>query len=281
MNQAPLYAKLSPEEPTRPVAVGSAVFGGPSVPLIAGPCSVESYEQLRAVAEMLRAQGIACLRAGAFKPRTSPYSFQGMGEEGLALLGQIGREMGLAIFTEVMTAEQITLADAHVDCYQVGSRNMQNFELLKALGAQRKPVLLKRGYAATLQEFLDAAEYILSGGNPNVILCERGIRGFDPETRNVLDLGGVARLKELTHLPVIVDPSHGTGRRSLVLPTSRAAVAVGADGVILEVHPVPEQSISDAEQAFPLDELPELVRALNAVGEAVARPLQLAACQPA
>jgi 3-deoxy-7-phosphoheptulonate synthase len=253
------------------VQVGDVIFGAADVPVIAGPCSAESIEQLRQVADMLLKLGIGCLRAGAFKPRTSPYAFQGLQGEGLELLSQIKAETGLAIVSEVMSIEQIGLSAPVLDCYQVGARNMQNFELLKMLGRQSKPVLLKRGLSATLEEFLLAAEYILSEGNPNVILCERGIRSFDPATRNVLDLASVALLKERTHLPVIVDPSHATGRRSIVLPVSRAAIAVGADGIIVEAHPEPEHSVSDADQAISLAELAELTRQVDAIRLAIGR----------
>ncbi|MGE0201312.1 MAG: bifunctional 3-deoxy-7-phosphoheptulonate synthase/chorismate mutase [Candidatus Melainabacteria bacterium] len=254
------------------VMIGDTAVGGQSVPVIAGPCAVESYEQLKHVAETLVQSGVKCIRGGAFKPRTSPYSFQGMGMEGLMLLDQIRKEYNLAAVTEVMSVEQIGMAQDYVDCLQVGARNMQNFDLLKALGQQRKPVLLKRGLTATLQEFLMAAEYILAGGNNDVILCERGIRSFDTETRNVLDVGAIARLKEMTHLPVIGDPSHATGKRSLVAPAAKACVAVGADAIIVEAHPVPHESVSDADQALCLDELSQLVSDLHLVATAVGRP---------
>jgi len=275
MTASTLYARTNQRPDTTLVTVGRTVFGGPDIPMIAGPCSVESYEQLVTVARFLRNLGVNCLRGGAFKPRSSPYSFQGLGEEGLMLLGQVRREMGVAIITEVMSIEQIELAEPHTDCFQVGSRNMQNFELLRALGRQEKPVLLKRGFSATIEELLNAAEYILLGGNNNVILCERGIRGFDPSTRNVLDLGAVAVLKQRTHLPVIVDPSHGTGQRSLVAPLAKAAVAVGADGIIIEAHPTPEESVSDAAQAISLQELENLALQLVPVAFSVGRSLLL------
>jgi len=266
------YMKTHPKHQTT-VHVGDAVFGAAEVSVIAGPCAVESLEQLRETAVALKKLGIGCLRAGAYKPRTSPYSFQGLREEGLALLAQIRRESDLAVVTEVMSADHIALMADSVDCFQVGSRNMQNFELLKALGKQDKPVLLKRGLAATVEEFLLAAEYILAEGNPHVILCERGIRAFDPATRNVLDLASVALLKEQTHLPVIVDPSHATGKRSLVMPAARAAIAVGADGLIVEVHPRPEESVSDAEQALSFSDLEALLPSLEAVSRAIGRSL--------
>lgn len=264
------YQKEHPGHRTT-VRIGDAVFGGRAVPVIAGPCAVESLEQLEETARALKKAGIACIRAGAFKPRTSPYSFQGMGEDGLKLLDDVRRRYGLAAVSEVMSVEQIAIAESYVDCFQVGSRNMQNFELLKALGRTSKPVLLKRGLSATLDEFLMAAEYIMAEGNSQVILCERGIRSFDPATRNVLDLAAVALLKELTHLPVIVDPSHATGKRSLVGPASLAAAAIGADGLIIEAHPQPEKSVSDADQALSLAELAALVPQLDAVTAAIGR----------
>lgn len=253
----------------------TVVLGDPAtVAVVAGPCAVESAEQLQEISETLLKLGIGSLRGGVFKPRTSPYSFQGLREEGLKLLGALRQKTGLAIVTEVMCPSQIEAALEHADCLQVGARNMQNFDLLKALGRQPKPVLLKRGLSATLEEFLMAAEYVLAEGNPNVILCERGIRSFDPaSTRNVLDLASVALLKELTHLPVMVDPSHATGRRSLVIPAARAAVAVGADGITVEVHPTPEKSVSDAMQALSLQDLAQLVVELQPVALAVGRQL--------
>lgn len=246
------------------IKLGTAEIGRPHQPLIiAGPCAVESYEQLRMVGDTLNQLDVTCLRGGAFKPRTSPYSFQGLGMEGIKLLDKIRQEMDLNIVTEVMTVDVVEAMAPYIDCFQVGARNMQNYDLLKALGSlkgdQQKPVLLKRGLSATLSEFLNAAEYILAGGNPNVILCERGIRSFDSTTRNVLDLAGVAYLKQHTHLPVVVDPSHATGRRDLIIPTARAAIAVGADGLMIETHPQPDESVSDAAQALSLDDFEKLV----------------------
>ncbi len=264
------HAKQRPDHKTE-ISIGQMRIGGAEPVVIAGPCAVESYEQLREVALTLKMLGVRGLRAGAFKPRTSPYSFQGMGEEGIRLLATIGQEVGLAVISEVMSVEQIPLMLDYVDCLQVGSRNMQNFDLLKALGKVNKPILLKRGLAATLDEFMNAAEYILAGGNEQVILCERGIRSFDPATRNVLDLASVALLKEKTHLPVIVDPSHATGQRSLIIPASRAGIAIGADGLLVEAHPRPEQSVSDADQALSLDELAELVRQVRLISDAMAK----------
>lgn len=267
-----LARRSSPSHHTT-VAVAGVPVGAQALALIAGPCAAESETQLRTVAEALVRLGVRLLRAGVYKPRTSPYSFQGLQDAGLGLLAAVKRDYGLGVVSEVMSVAHLERAADVFDCFQVGSRNMQNFELLKALGQIRKPVLLKRGLAATIEEFLGAAEYILAGGNPHVILCERGIRSFDPATRNVLDLGAVALLKRLTHLPVIVDPSHATGRRELVLPAARAAVAVGADGLIVECHPVPEQSVSDAAQALSLDDLAQLVAEASAVAQAVGRRL--------
>ncbi len=254
----------------------SVVFGGNGVVSIAGPCSVESLEQMITVGQALKTLGIPCIRGGVFKPRTSPYSFQGLGRKGLEILGEVRRELGLLVITEVMNVKELWEADPFLDCFQVGARNMQNIELLKALGRQKKPVLLKRGLSATIDEFLMAAEYILIQGNQQVILCERGVRGFDPATRNVLDLSAVPLLKEKTHLPIIVDPSHGTGKRSLVLPASRGAVVMGADGVMVEVHPQPERSISDAQQAIGLEELKQMTEELARVANAIGRTLTLA-----
>lgn len=271
MNDSLKSTKQNPDDPTTIVSVGDVTFGDSQIPVIAGPCAVESYEQLETVAKNLKKLGVQGLRAGAFKPRTSPYSFQGMGVEGLKHLAEIKKEYNLQVFSEVMSVEHIEQALEYVDCFQVGSRNMQNFELLKKLGETNTPVLLKRGFAATLKEFIYSAEYILAGGNNAVILCERGIRSFDPETRNVLDLGGVAALKEMTNLPVIVDPSHATGKQSLVIPAARAGVAVGGDGIIVEAHPVPNESISDADQALSMDMLADLVNQLEPVAKAVDR----------
>ena len=266
------HLKQHPEHQTM-VRIGNDIIGGGpkhKAPIIAGPCAVESLEQLRAVAATLKKLGLNSLRAGAFKPRTSPYSNQGLREEGIEMLAQIKRETGLAIVTEVMSVEHIEIAIKHgMDCLQVGSRNMQNFELLKALGKTNKPILLKRGLSATVDEWLMSAEYIMAGGNTQVILCERGIRSFDTSTRNVLDLAVVALLKEKTHLPVIVDPSHATGVKELVTPCARAAAAVGADGLIVEAHPVPHESISDKDQALNLAELADLVKQVNAITAAM------------
>jgi 3-deoxy-7-phosphoheptulonate synthase len=226
------------------------VIGGAEFVVAAGPCAVESKDQLMQAAAGVASAGARLLRAGAFKPRTSPYAFQGLGEEGLRLLALAGRSAGLPTVTEVVAAEDIPLVAEYSDALQVGARNMQNFVLLKALGAVGKPVILKRGLSATIDELLNAAEYIVLHGNPRVVLCERGIRTFETLTRNTLDLNAVAVLKQLTHLPVIVDPSHGTGRRDLIGPLSHAALAVGADGLLIEVHPAPDSALSDGAQSI-------------------------------
>ncbi|MBK9142653.1 MAG: 3-deoxy-7-phosphoheptulonate synthase [Candidatus Melainabacteria bacterium] len=245
--------------------------GGKALFVVGGPCAVEDQEQMTSVGSALRSAGVCALRGGVYKPRSSPYSFQGLGCEGLAVLRRTRLESGLPVVTEVMSSLQIEEAASSCDVFQVGSRNMQNFELLKVLAGAGKPVLLKRGLSATVEELLLAAEYLLAGGNRNVILCERGIRSFDTATRNVLDLGAVVLLKQLTHLPVIVDPSHAAGKRELVASLSRAAIAAGADGLIIECHPRPEQSVSDARQAISLGEMRRLMASLGPVAAAVGR----------
>ncbi|MCW5963247.1 MAG: 3-deoxy-7-phosphoheptulonate synthase [Bryobacterales bacterium] len=259
------YKLVSREYRAEPseVRVGSAVFGGRSFPVIAGPCSVESEAQIFETARFLRSLGVPLLRGGAFKPRTSPYEFQGLGEEGLRLMRRAADESGLGMVTEVLSEHDLSLVASFADMLQIGSRNMQNYALLKAAGATRMPILLKRGLSATIQEFLLAAEYIAAQGNSRIVLCERGIRTFDQSTRNTCDLAGAALLKEFSHLPVIVDPSHATGRRSLVIPVSRAAVAVGADGLMVEVHPAPEEALSDGKQSLSLGEFADLQRQLT------------------
>jgi 3-deoxy-7-phosphoheptulonate synthase len=226
---------------------------------MAGPCSVEGYDQLITTADSVAASGAQILRGGAYKPRTSPYDFQGLAEEGLKLLAEARRRTGLKVITEVLDTEDVELVAEYADILQVGARNMQNFALLKKLGEVSKPIMLKRGLSATIKEFLLSAEYIVTHGNPNVILCERGIRTFETATRNTLDLAAVPLLNELTHLPVIVDPSHATGKRSLVHPLARAAVAVGADGLMVEVHPTPETAWSDGPQSLRLDEFAKMM----------------------
>jgi chorismate mutase/prephenate dehydratase len=248
-----------PGQPRSKVRVGNLVVEDGTFIIAAGPCSVESREQVLAVAHEIAAHGAVMLRGGAFKPRTSPYSFQGMGWEGLALLAEAGRETGMPIVSEVMSVDQVERMGQSVDMYQIGARNMQNFDLLKAVGKTQIPVLLKRGMSASLDELLSAAEYIMSEGNPDVILCERGIRTFETATRNTLDLSAVAVLREKTHLPIMVDPSHGVGVRRWIRPLCRAAKAVGANGILIEVHPNPAVAKSDAEQALTFADYEEIV----------------------
>ena len=232
------------------VDVAGVKIGGKKIAVMAGPCSVESIDQLREAARAVKAGGAEFLRGGAFKPRTSPYDFQGLAEDGLKMLRQVADEEGLKVVTEIVDKDDIELVGEYADLYQVGARNMQNFQLLKALGKAVKPVMLKRGLSATISEWLNAAEYIMAGGNENVILCERGIRTYETFTRNTLDLSAVAAVKKLSHLPIIVDPSHGTGRWEMVRPMARAAVAAGCDGLIIEVHPHPEVALSDGDQSL-------------------------------
>jgi 3-deoxy-7-phosphoheptulonate synthase len=244
------------------IRVAGASFGPGEFPVIAGPCSVESESQILRSAEAIARAGGALLRGGAFKPRTSPYEFQGLGEEGLQLLAKAREESGLGIVTEVLSEADVHLVAAYADVLQVGARNMQNYALLKALGRSGRPVLLKRGLSANLKEFLLAAEYVTAHGNPDVILCERGIRTFEQHTRNTCDIAAIPALQELTHLPVILDPSHATGRRSLVAPLARAAAAVGADGLLVECHPNPDQAWSDGAQSLNLEQFADLMEAL-------------------
>lgn len=255
------------------VKIGNVKLGGSEVVIIAGPCAVENQEQLSETARSVKKSGALILRGGAFKPRSSPYSFQGLGEEGLKMLKWISSETNLPVVTEVMDTRQVEKVALYADMLQVGSRNMQNFPLLKEVGQQKKPVLLKRGMMATIEEFLYAAEYILSHGNENVVLCERGIRTFETSTRNTLDLSAVPMLKHLTHLPVIVDPSHGTGLRWMVPSMAKAAVAAGADGLIMEVHYKPEEALCDGHQSLSLDEFSGLMADLKKIGEAVGRKI--------
>lgn len=232
------------------VRVGTVEIGAGQPIMIAGPCSVESYEQTRTTADAVKSAGAAILRGGAYKPRTSPYDFQGLGIEALRILKRVRKETGLPIVSEVLSTEDIEVVAEHVDMLQVGARNMQNFALLRRLGQLRKPVLLKRSPAATVKEWLLAAEYLLAGGNDQVVLCERGIRSYDPELRNTLDLAGLALARQFSHLPVIADPSHATGRRDLIPAMSRAALAAGADGLLVEVHPDPPNALSDGHQSM-------------------------------
>jgi 3-deoxy-7-phosphoheptulonate synthase len=253
------------------VRVGEIEIGGSGIVVVGGPCAVESLDQCRIVAEAVRRAGGQMFRGGAYKPRTSPYSFQGLGERGLEILARIREEFGLPIATEAIDAESVRLVAQYADCIQIGARNMQNFALLRAAGAERTPVLLKRGMSATLEELLLAAEYVMAGGNHQVVLCERGVRTFADHTRNTLDLSIVPAVKRLSHLPIMVDPSHGTGKRNKVLPLSRAAIAVGADGVLIEVHHKPEEALSDGPQAILPDEFVELVGAVRGIAVAVGR----------
>ncbi len=251
------------------VDVRGLKIGGKELTIIAGPCAVESEAQIFESARLVAKGGAQVLRGGAFKPRTSPYDFQGLGEEGLRYLHEAGHAYNLLTISEVMAIQQIDCVAKYTDILQIGARNMQNFDLLKAVGQIKKPVLLKRGSAATYKDLLMAAEYILSAGNSEVILCERGIRAFEAYTRNTLDIAAVPALKELGHLPIIVDPSHGTGKRSLILPMARAAVAAGADGVMIEVHPDPDRALSDAAQTINPEVFSDIVVSLQAVAQII------------
>jgi len=264
--------KFHPEDTVVDVC-GVRFGGGGPIPVIAGPCSVESEQQTTLLGERMRAAGASMLRGGAFKPRTSPYAFQGLGTDGLALLKAARLRTGLPIVSEITNPGSIEAFAEHVDLIQVGARSMQNFELLKLLGRLRKPVLLKRGFSNTIEELLMSAEYILSGGNGAVILCERGIRTFETQTRNTLDISAVPVLKRLTHLPVVVDPSHASGISALVEPLALAAVAVGADGLIIEVHQDPQNALSDGPQSVTPDQFADMMPRLRAVARAVGREL--------
>jgi len=248
-------------------------IGGNKVILVAGPCSVEGEKPLLHVAKLVKEAGAHLLRGGAFKPRTSPYAFQGMGEDGLKILALAREEYGLPIVTEVLDTRHVELVNKYADIFQIGARNMQNFELLKEVGKTKKPVLLKRGMMATIVEWLMSAEYILANGNMNVILCERGIRTFETATRNTLDLSAVPVVKQLSHLPVMVDPSHATGKRSLVGVMAKAGVAAGADGILIEVHPKPEEAFSDGEQSLLPDDYAKVVKDLKKIAVAVGRTI--------
>jgi 3-deoxy-7-phosphoheptulonate synthase len=247
------------------------VIGGTQLCVMAGPCSIESKEQIFACARAVKESGGQILRGGAFKPRTSPYAFQGLGEEGLRYLHDAADEYGLLTVSEVMDAEQLELVAQYVDILQIGARNMQNFSLLKKLGQVKNPILLKRGMSATYQDVLMSAEYILNAGNPNVILCERGIRTFETHSRNTLDLAAVPILQELSHLPIIVDPSHGTGIRNMVSPMARAGIAAGSDGLMIEIHPDPDRAFSDADQTLNFEQFSELMASLKQLAPIVGR----------
>lgn len=261
--------ELKKERTTIPLA--GHTIGGDTLTIIAGPCAIESEEQIHQTARSVAAAGANILRGGAFKPRTSPYDFQGLGETGLQYMQAAARQHNLLCISEVMDTQEVDLVASYVDILQIGARNMQNFNLLKQVGKTQKPVLLKRGLSATYMDFLMAAEYILQAGNPHVILCERGIRTFETYTRNTLDITAVPVLRELSHLPVIVDPSHGTGLRSAVPPLAYAAVAAGADGIMVEVHPNPDQSISDAKQTISPNTLTEMMQVIPRIRE-ITRP---------
>jgi len=246
-------------------------IGGKKIVNMAGPCSIESREQLKDIAESIKKSGAQILRGGAFKPRTSPYSFQGLGEEGLKIMKGVADETGMAVITEIMDPRDLALIEKYSDIIQIGARNMQNFSLLKEVSQSKKPVLLKRGISATIKEFLMAAEYILAGGNFKVMLCERGIRTFEDETRFTLDVNAISVIKQKSHLPVIVDPSHGTGRWNLVPQAAAAAVAAGCDGLIVEVHNSPEDALSDGEQSLMPDKYAEMIKTIRSVAKAIGR----------
>ena len=260
-------------EPSR-IPLGSAEIGGSEIVVIAGPCSVEGKDMIESTAKEIRAHGARALRGGAFKPRSSPYSFQGLGEEGLKILAEVRAETGLPIVTEVMDTRQVELVASYADMLQIGARNMQNFNLLLEVGRIRRPVLLKRGMSATVEDLLLAAEYIMSQGNPNVVLCERGIRTFGKATRNTFDLAAIPVLKKETHLPVIADPSHAGGKRDLVAPLAYAAVAAGADGLMIEVHPKPETATSDGDQSLTFRGFADLMENLKPFVAAAGRTME-------
>jgi 3-deoxy-7-phosphoheptulonate synthase len=257
--------------PGTEATIGGPTIGGIGLAIVAGPCAIESHDQAFAVAERVHRAGAQFFRGGAYKPRTSPYSFQGLGEEGLRIMAEIRQQFGMKIITEAIDHESLDLVEEYADMIQIGARNMQNFSLLKRAGRAKKPVLLKRGMSATLEEFLMAAEYILSEGNYNVALCERGVRTFADHTRNTLDLSVVPAVQRLSHLPILVDPSHGTGKRNKVTPLSRAAVAVGADGLMVEVHNQPDQAMSDGPQSLFPDQFDELMKQVRQIAAVVGR----------
>ena len=264
------------------IALGGGELGGREVPVIAGPCSVENVEMMERTAVAVRDAGARALRGGAFKPRTSPYSFQGKGEEGLKILAEVRRSTGLPVVTEVMDTRQVELVASYADVLQIGARNVQNYPLLKEIGATTTcPVMLKRGQSATITEFLLSAEYIVTNGNPRVILCERGIRTFESSTRNTLDINAVPVLNQLTHLPVILDPAHATGKRALIPPLVRAAVAVGADGVMVEIHPDPERAWSDGAQSMTFDQFAQTMAEIEPYVELWKAGRPELACVPA
>lgn len=255
------------------IIADGVTIGGQQIAIMAGNCAVETLDTSLATARAVQAAGAIIQRGGAFKPRSSPYSFQGLGEEGLLVLREVKKQTGLPIITEILDPRHIEAVAEHADILQVGTRNMQNFELLRELGSIRKPILLKRGMAATIEEFLMSAEYILSSGNPNVILCERGIRTYETATRNTLDISAIPVLKNMTHLPVVVDPSHAAGKRDYVAALAKAAIAAGADGLIIDVHPEPQKSLVDPDQALNFEQFTALLQDLKKIAEAVGRTL--------
>lgn len=255
------------------IKIKDVVIGGNEVSVIAGPCSVESEEQIMIIAELVKKSGVKILRGGAFKPRSSPYSFQGLGEEGLKLLRKAGDEFGLLVITEVLENSKIDLIYKYTDIFQVGARNMQNYSLLKELGSAKKPVMLKRGLSATVEDWLMSAEYILSNGNPNVFLCERGIRTFETYTRNTFDISAIPVVHKRSHLPVFADPSHATGLRDKVIPMARAAVAAGADGLMIEVHHDPEKALSDGPQALLPNQFEEMMQQIRLIANVIGRTM--------
>ncbi|OLN30208.1 2-keto-3-deoxy-D-arabino-heptulosonate-7-phosphate synthase I beta [Desulfosporosinus metallidurans] len=261
------------QQETTTVRVGDVIIGGPQLVVVAGPCAIESYEQLLSTALEVKRLGATLLRGGAYKPRSSPYSFRGKGESGLEILSQVKALTGLPVVTEVMDARDIERIAEVADMFQIGSRNMQNYTLLTEVGKTKHPVLLKRGLSATLEEWIYAAEYIMSEGNDQVVLCERGIRTYETYTRNTVDISAIPALKELTNLPVVLDPSHGTGRWSLVNPVALAGIAAGADGLMIEVHPQPDQALSDGDQSLNFEHFAELMEKVGPVAKAVGREI--------
>lgn len=261
------------QQETTTVRVGDVIIGGPQLVVVAGPCAIESYEQLLSTALEVKRLGATLLRGGAYKPRSSPYSFRGKGESGLEILSQVKALTGLPVVTEVMDARDIERIAEVADMFQIGSRNMQNYTLLTEVGKTKHPVLLKRGLSATLEEWIYAAEYIMSEGNDQVVLCERGIRTYETYTRNTVDISAIPALKELTDLPVVLDPSHGTGRWSLVNPVALAGIAAGADGLMIEVHPQPDQALSDGDQSLNFEHFAELMEKVGPVAKAVGREI--------
>ena len=272
-NPTTLYDS-TPETETLPITLApDVVIGGEDVVLMAGPCSVESYEQTRETAKVLHQIGVRILRGGAFKPRTSPHSFQGLGEEGLEILRAVADEFDMFVITEALGVDSLPLVVKYADIIQIGSRNMQHFPLLWAAGETQMPIMLKRGYMSQIDEWLMSAEHITSRGNEQIMLCERGIRGFDSSTRNVLDTGAIALAKQLSPFPVIGDPSHATGRTDLVLPAARASIAAGADGIIVETHPNPAEALSDGQQSLPIEWMPDFSTEMSKIANAMGRGL--------